>query len=66
MHQANVTVDEVGTTAAAATAAVMRATSAPLIEESLQVDRPFLFLLRDRLTGAVLFAGQVTNPTTKT
>jgi serpin B len=66
VHQANVTIDEKGTTAAAATAAVVNTTSAPLIEERLDVDRPFVFLLRDRPTGAVLFAGQVTNPTTKT
>jgi serpin B len=66
VHQANVTVDEKGTTAAAATAAVMREVSAPLIDETLQVDRPFLFLLRDRPTGAVVFAGQVTNPIVKT
>jgi serpin B len=65
VHQANVTVDEKGTTAAAATGAVMEATSAPANMVNLVVDRPFVFLLRDRPSGAVLFAGQVTNPAAK-
>jgi serpin B len=63
VHQANITVDEKGTVAAAATAVIMRTTSAPLIEHHLIADRPFLFFLRDRPTGTVLFAGQVTDPT---
>ena len=29
----------------------------------LKIDRPFLFALRDRDTGAVLFLGRVTDPT---
>ena len=60
VHQADVRVDEKGTVAAAATGSIFEATAAPLA--SLDVDRPFLFVLRDRPTGAVLFAGQVTNP----
>jgi serpin B len=65
VHQATVTVDEQGTVAAAATGAVAKATSAPVRSVNLVVDRPFVFLLRDRPTGAILFAGQVTNPATK-
>jgi serpin B len=65
VHQANVTVDEKGTVAAAATGATMEATSAAARSVNLVVDRPFVFLLRDRPTGAILFAGQVTNPATK-
>jgi serpin B len=61
VHQADISVDEVGTEAAAATA----------VEEGgmgggpptpVRFDRPFLFALRDRQTGAVLFLGQVTDP----
>jgi serpin B len=65
IHQADVTVDEKGTVAAAATAVIMRTTSAPANPKTLVVDRPFVFLLRDKATGAVVFAGQVTNPSTK-
>jgi serpin B len=63
VHQAFIKVDEEGTEAAAATAVVMRATSAPLDEPlSITVDRPFLFLIRHDTTGEILFMGQVTNP----
>jgi serpin B len=65
LHQANVTIDEKGTVATAATAAVAEATAAPSRSVTLVVDRPFVFLLRDRSTGAIIFAGQVTNPATK-
>jgi serpin B len=63
VHRAVVRVDEQGTVAAAATAVVMRTLAAVAGEpKRLDVDRPFLFLLRDGPTGALLFAGQVTNP----
>jgi serpin B len=63
IHQANIDVDEAGTEAAAATAVVLRATSgAPNPPVTLQVDRPFLFALRDVQTGAVLFLGHVVDP----
>jgi len=61
VHQANIDVDEKGTTAAAATAVVMRGTAIPQ-QVTLRVDRPFLFALRDRPTGAVLFLGRVADP----
>ncbi|MDH3261528.1 MAG: hypothetical protein OEM84_11230 [Acidimicrobiia bacterium] len=54
--------DEEGTEAAAATAVVMRATAAPLETVQLTIDRPFLFVLRDLETGALLFLGRVMNP----
>lgn len=62
IHQANIDVDEAGTEAAAATAVVMRATSIPVDEVELSIDRPFLFLLRDLPTGAVVFMGRVADP----
>lgn len=62
IHQANITVDEEGTEAAAATAAIMRATSAPFETVDLTVDRPFVFALLDNETGAVLFLGRVVDP----
>jgi len=61
VHQANIDVDEAGTEAAAATAVVMRESAvAPGI--ALTVDRPYVFSLRDRVTGAILFLGRVTSP----
>jgi serpin B len=60
-HQSFVSVDEVGTEAAAATGMVAGATSLPP-PVTLTVDRPFLFWIRDLPTGAVLFAGRVTDP----
>jgi serpin B len=65
VHKAFVSVDENGTEAAAATAVIM-VTSAPVPrpEEpvTVTVDRPFIFLIRDIETGAILFIGQVMNP----
>jgi serpin B len=63
VHEAYIAVDEEGTEAAAATAVVMRATAAPMEVMPLKIDRPFLFALRDRATGALLFLGRVTGPT---
>ncbi len=64
IHQANITVDEDGTEAAAATAVVMVATSAPveLDPVTLTIDRPFTFWLRARSTGAVVFMGRINDP----
>lgn len=65
VHEAFISVDEEGTEAAAATAVTMGATSAPPQDEKVEliVDRPFLFLIRDIETGAVLFMGRVVDPT---
>lgn len=58
-HQAFVQVDEQGTRAAAATAVVGGTRSTPT---TFRADRPFVFLIRDKLTGAYLFAGRLMNP----
>ncbi|MDO8562599.1 MAG: serpin family protein, partial [Candidatus Limnocylindria bacterium] len=63
IHQAFIAVDENGTEAAAATGVVMGATSAPLKQVELKIDRPFLFLIQDDETGAILFIGRVADPT---
>jgi len=62
IHQAYVLVDEEGTEAAAATAVLMAPTSAPPPPVPLSIDRPFVFLIRDEPTGAILFLGRVTDP----
>lgn len=51
-----VEVNEEGTEAAAATAVGIGPTSAPQIVE-MRVDRPFVFAIRERLSGTLLFLG---------
>lgn len=62
-HKAMVGLDEKGVEAAAATAVVIRDTSAPLVEHELRADRPFFFAIVDEPTSTVLFAGHVADPT---
>jgi serpin B len=62
-HQTWISVDELGTEAAAATGTVMRTTSlvgGPVVE--FKADHPFLFLIEDTTSGRVLFAGRVATP----
>ncbi len=64
-HKAFVLVDEEGTEAAAATGAVVGVTSAPAEPPEIVdfvADHPFLFFIRDRESGAILFMGRVTDP----
>jgi len=65
IHQATVDVTEEGTEAAAATAVVMRLTSAeqPKPVAVFRADHPFIFQIVDDETGAVLFMGRVADPT---
>ncbi|MBI2767323.1 MAG: serpin family protein [Chloroflexi bacterium] len=62
LHKAFVRVDEDGTEAAAATGVIANVASAPLNPLRIDIDRPFVFLIRDRESGAVLFAGRVVDP----
>ena len=57
-HEAFIEVDEQGTEAHAATGAGMAVSHGP----GIAFDRPFLFVIRDRATGAILFLGRVTDP----
>ncbi|MEW6744951.1 MAG: serpin family protein [Planctomycetota bacterium] len=63
LHKAFVAVDEQGTEAAAATAVVMRLGAAVGEAVEFTADHPFLFLIRHRATGSVLFMGRVADPT---
>jgi len=66
IHEANIDVDEKGTEAAAATAVVMATGGGPGSRQIVfKVDRPFMFVLRDVPTGAVLFMGRVVDPSAK-
>jgi len=60
IHKALVEVNEEGTEAAAASAAIMTK-SVPRVREFL-ADHPFLFLIRERSTGTILFMGRVAAP----
>ncbi|MDR2154142.1 MAG: serpin family protein [Burkholderiaceae bacterium] len=60
LHKAFIDVDEKGTEAAAATGTIFGvATAAPQpLPVTLVLDKPFVFLIRDNATGAVLFLGR--------
>jgi len=64
IHQAFIDVDEKGTEAAAATAVVMKCTSAaPSADvKEFVADHPFIFLIKDNATGALLFMGKIMDP----
>lgn len=62
LHKTYIDVNENGTEAAAATGVSFGDDAAELPIE-FTVDRPFLFILRDKPTGEILFIGRVTDPT---
>ena len=62
LHKAFVSVDEAGTEAAAATAVIMKETAVPAEPVEVTINRPFIFLIRDIDTSAILFLGRVLNP----
>lgn len=57
-HEAFIKIDESGTEAHAATGASVAESHGPTIT----FDRPFFFVIRDRVTGAILFLGRVMDP----
>jgi serpin B len=64
IHQAFIHVDEKGTEAAAATAVVMKSTTAlpPADPKVFNADHPFIFCIKDNDTGSIWFMGKVMNP----
>ncbi len=64
IHKTFVEVNEVGTEAAAVTSIGIRTTSVEMPKSpfTMKVDRPFLCILRDDQTGAILFMGAIVNP----
>jgi serine protease inhibitor len=57
-HKTFVDVNEEGTEAAAATSVAMVCSATPTVE----VNRPFLFAIRERFSGTILFMGLITDP----
>lgn len=62
VHAADISVDEYGTVAAAATALGFEESGAGEADVIVRADRPFLYLIRHQSTGAVFFVGRVTDP----
>jgi serpin B len=62
LHAANIDVNEEGTEAAGATGIGIGITSVPVTQQ-IRLDRPFVFLILDRATRAILFLGRVVDPT---
>ncbi|MBU0763946.1 MAG: serpin family protein [Bacteroidetes bacterium] len=60
IHKAFLHVSEEGTEAAAATAVVMRKNA--IIPKKFEVNRPFVYLIKDNTTGSILFIGKVNRP----
>jgi serine protease inhibitor len=60
-HEVVVHVDEQGTVAAGATAGIMYSSAAEIVPV-VNVDKPFVYAVRDRTTGAILFLGRITDP----
>jgi serpin B len=64
VHRAFIDVNEKGTEAAAATGTVFNDTSirSPARVFTFHADHPFLYLVRDRASGSILFMGRVVDP----
>jgi serpin B len=64
IHKAFIAVDEAGTEAAAATAVMAKGGGPPRLDGpvAFTADHPFLFLIRDLRTGAILFMGRLSEP----
>jgi serpin B len=65
IHKAFIDVSEEGTEAAAATAVVMKMSMsvAPRPIPVFNANHPFIFVIRDEATGAILFMGKIMDPT---
>ena len=63
VHKTFLRIDEKGTEAAAATGIEAEVTSAPIVPPpTFRADHPYLLLIRDKATGAVLFLGRIADP----
>ena len=62
LHKAFVDVDEKGTEAASATAVVECEGEDPAPPPVFRADHPFLFIIRDKPSGSILFMGRVVDP----
>ena len=61
-HSAFISVDESGTEAAAGTAVVIERKGAPRPDVRIKLNRPFIYIIREKTTGTILFLGHFVNP----
>lgn len=61
-HKTYIAVDEDGTEAAAVTAVSLGTTAA--LPFNIVINRPFLFVIKEKSTGAILFIGKISSPQT--
>ncbi len=61
LHQTIIETNEEATDAAAATVVEMELTSMSMVT-SVNVNRPFLYFIRETTTGTIVFMGQVADP----
>ena len=59
-HKTYVDVNEEGTEAAAVTSVVIGVTS--IMNNNIRFDKPFLFLIREKNSGAIIFVGTLADP----
>ncbi|OPL09557.1 MAG: hypothetical protein AVO33_00235 [delta proteobacterium ML8_F1] len=62
-HKTFIRADESGTEAAAVTSVEMTLTAAPMIDETMVFDEPFVYAILDTRTGTPLFVGTLYDPT---
>jgi serpin B len=62
VHKAFVKVDESGTESAAATGVIVGVMAVPAAPLEVTIDRPFLYMIYDQTSNAILFMGRVLNP----
>jgi serpin B len=65
IHEANINVDENGVIASAATVVIGEAGAAgpgSLPSVTFHIDKPFLYFIQERSTGAILFMGRIDDP----
>jgi serpin B len=62
LHQTFIETNEEGTEAAAATVVGIELTSMPPQPQVININRPFLYFIRETSTGTIVFMGQVVDP----